>query len=834
MRHVSILLLALTCAGTVLPVRADAQGPAPHGPPPGASQQAGATMRGTVVGAENGQPIAAASVSVHAGPNSALTAGALTGADGTFRILGLRPGRYTVRIAALGFSTVTRPDVSVSATGPQVALGRIPLTVSAVQIEGISVVGERSSVRLEPDRNTYAVRDMPAATTGGTAVDVLRNVPSVEVDGSNNVSLRGNQNVVVQLNGRPTPMHGEQLGNFLAQLPANMVNKVEVIPNPSAKQDPEGMAGIINIALKESTDLGTSGGLTLGGGSTGQINASGNLGYQKGPLTLFGSYGFMDDRHTDSGFTNRQVLGATTLPYAYLNQSQSGTMSPLSHSVNGSAEYKLGARNVISSNLIVNQRRFDRTNESLNRELDAGQDPLALARQTTDGSSSGLTFDYALQFKHSIRPQSDEWSVEGRYSRSSNTDSNLLTDQPLTVQATPADSSPALHLNDTESRTGNWTLQADLTHMLTGRTKLEAGYKGTLRRMSNDLAVGNYDYGLGTYGPDPTQSNAFDYREVVNAAYTVLTQNAGKVELQGGLRLERANTNFDLKTTSESYANDYSSFFPSALLAYNLTDSKQLKLSYSKRIQRPDTRQLNPFPFYWDNLNAFQGNPRLKPEYTHAVELGYQQSFQHGSLQVTPFYRHTVGAVRWIRSLREDGVSVTTFANVATSDSYGSDVTGSLRLGALTGFGGFSAYKQVTDGSNLTTDVSNSAFGWSARANAGWKISSRLDAQGFYMYRAPMKAEQGRISSMSFLSLGLREKLIGDKASVSLRVMDPFATMGFGSVTEDPTFYLRSERKFGMRGAFLSFTYNFGRAPRIRQQPPQQPQVPQDEPGIPR
>src|SRR5512142_1447298 len=231
---------------------------------------------------------------------------------------------------------------------------------------------------------------MPAATTGGTAVDVLRNVPSVEVDGSNNVSLRGNQNVVVQLNGRATPMHGEQLGNFLAQLPANMVNKVEVIANPSAKQDPEGMAGIININLKQNTDLGTSGGLTLGGGSTGQINASGNLGYQRGPLTLFGSYGFMNDRHTDSGFTNRQVLGVTTLPYTYLYQNQSSTMSPLSHSVNGSAEYKLGARDALSSNLIVNQRGFDRTSQSLNRELDAGQDPLALARQTTDGSSNGL------------------------------------------------------------------------------------------------------------------------------------------------------------------------------------------------------------------------------------------------------------------------------------------------------------------------------------------------------------------------------------------------------------------------------------------------------------
>jgi outer membrane receptor protein involved in Fe transport len=757
----------------------------------------------------------------------------MTRPDGSFTVEGLRPGRYYARASYVGYTPLKTAAVSVGAPGASVELGALKLAADAVALEGIQVTGERRDVRLAPDRNTYAVRDMPAATTGGTAVDVLRNVPSVEVDGSNNVSLRGNQNVVVQINGRPTPMRGEQLGNFLAQLPANMVEKVDVIPNPSAKYDPEGMAGIINIALKQNTDLGTSGGLTVGGGSTGQVNASGNLGYQKGALTLFGSYGFMNDHRETTGYTNRQILGETTLPYTYLYQDASGTMSPLSNSFNGSAEYELGERDALSSNLIVNQRRFERSSDNFNRQLDASLDPLALARQTNEGTSDGQMFDWTLQYKHTVQPQLNEWSTEVRYNRSSDSNVNLLTDQPLTFQEQPAGATPALHSNDTDSHTGNWTLQSDLTRMLGERTKLETGYKGTLRRMDNDLAVADYSYDLGAYVPDLAQSNAFEYRELVNAVYGVLSQNVGKFDLQGGLRLEKASSNFDLRTTDEAYDNDYSSFFPSALAAYNLDDSKQLKLSYSKRIERPDTRQLNPFAFYEDQLNVFRGNPRLQPEYTHAFEAGYQQSFEHGSLQLTPFYRHTVDAVRRIRSLEESGVSVTTFENVATSNSYGADVTGSLRLGPLNGFGGFSAFKQVTDGSNLTTDVSNSAFGWSARANAGWKLSPKLDAQGFFMYRAPMNTEQGRISAMSFLSVGLRQKLVGDRASVSLRVMDPFNTMGFGSVTEDPAFYLETQRKFGARGVYLSFNYNFGKAPRLRQQRPEQPQVPQDETGMP-
>jgi outer membrane receptor protein involved in Fe transport len=348
--------------------------------------------------------------------------------------------------------------------------------------------------------------------------------------------------------------------------------------------------------------------------------------------------------------------------------------------------------------------------------------------------------------------------------------------------------------------------------------------------MDNDYAVADWSDAASAFISDTSRSNTFTYDEQVHAAYAVVSQGLGKFDLQGGLRAEHVDTRFDLATTGERFDNAYNSLYPSAIASYNLDDRKQLKISYSKRVTRPDTRQLNPFGIREDALNIFEGNPALKPEYTHAFELGYQQSFGIGTVQLTPFVRHTVNAVRFIRTVDDAGVSTTTFQNVATSDSYGADANGSLHLGRLTGFGGVGAYKQVTDGSNLSTDVSNSAFGWSARANATLKLTATLDAQSFVMYRAGMRTEQGHVSAMTITNFALRQKLRGDAASVTLRVMDPFNTMKMGFVTDDGRFYQTSERSFGARGVFLSFNYAFGQQPRMRQRAPEQPDAAQPTP----
>jgi outer membrane receptor protein involved in Fe transport len=808
LRYSGTIALALLLGGAevVAAQRTPAQG--------AQAPRAAGQLRGTVVDAQSGQPIRSATAEVRSAADSALVAGALSGANGTFLIEGLRPGRYLLRVSALGYGAATRAGLAVTPAAPTADAGTIRLATSALQIEGVTVTAQRREASLAPDRNVYSLRDMPAAA-GGNAVDALRNVPSVEVDIDGKVSLRGSENVVVQINGRPSPMRGEQLGAFLAQLPANMVDRVEVIPNPSARFDPEGMAGIVNVVLRQNTDLGTSGGFTGGGGTTGQVNVSGNLGYQRGPLTLFSNYGFMRDVRETSGSTFRENRYLT--PLTYLEQESGGEFSPISHTLNTTADFRLGRRDVLSTSLLLTARDGSRDDLNRRRELNTAREVVGLRNRATaeEGDETGL--DYVLAYRHTVTPRQNEFSAEVRFNRETEDERNLFTEQALNLDGTQSAALPSEEIQDTEERTRTWTLQTDYTRPLTERVRVETGYRGNFRQLDSDFAASLYSYDADAFELDRTRSNAFGYDEQVHAVYGVLSGSLGRFDLQGGLRAEQASSEFDLATTGETFDNDYRSLFPSALVAFNLDDSRQFKVSYSKRVERPRTWQLNPFGRVEDPLNVFRGNPRLTPEYTHSFEVGFQQSGDVGTIQATPFYRHTTDAVRRFTTVNDStGVATSTFQNVATTDSYGADFNGSLRRGRLTGFGGVSLFRQVTDASNVSTDAGSDAFGWSARTNATFRVTPRLDAQAFLMYRAPMATEQGRVSGRSMFNLALRQKLMGERASVTMRVVDPFNTMRFRSLTDDEDLYQETERRMGARGLFLSFNYSFGQQPRVR------------------
>jgi len=799
------------------------QGARPGGPPPGAMQQQGGTIRGVVRDAATNQPLTAASIGVWSAADSVLVTGGNTRQDGTFRIEGLRPGAYYLRVTQLGYAPQRVARVAVAGPTATADVGEVKLTASAVALEGIQATAERSAVQTSVDRTVYSARDLPAAT-GGNATDVLRNVPAIEVDGDGKVSLRGQENVAIQINGRPAPLRGDQLTNFLKQLPANMVERVEVVPNPSAKFDPEGMGGIINIVMKQNADLGLSGGLTLGAGTGGRYNGNGNLGYQRGPLTLFGSYGlFVDERETEgANFRENLLNGATT---GFIDQDITGAFANTSHTFTGNADLRLGAKTSLASSLMVSTRDGSGRNDNVFVALDPTGAATSRFDERSRQSFDNFSTDATLSLKHNFAPQNHELSLEGRIN--SFEDDNQSRFSVFDEGDLDAAS---LRVNTLDARNRETTLQLDYTRPLGESLKLETGYKGTLRRIDNDFLEE-------VTGVDPLAgggSNAFQYDENVHAGYALLTRDFGKLDLQAGLRGETVNTTFDLTTTGDAFDNEYTSLFPSAAATFQIDDSRQVRASYSKRVQRPDTRLLNPFPFAEDQFNRFQGNPELKPEYTHSMELSLQQSMPWGSLSLSPYYRYTTDAIRRIREgVPGENVSVTTFRNLATASQLGTDFTGSLRAGKLNGFASLSAFRMQSDGSSLQSGEDTEAFSWSARGSLSYKIRPGTEISWFQFYRAAMDVEQGRIGSFSMANIALRQNFLNDKASLSLRLSDPFDQMGFRLESFDDVHNQRSRRKFGARAAFITFNYTFGQTPRIRQPRPQPDQAPQPGNDIP-
>lgn len=782
---------------------------------PSAPAAGSAEVRGKVVEDKSDLPVARASVSLRTKGSSTILTGAIASPDGSFRLQGLRPGVYSLRATFIGFAPSVQ-EITIAPSATVVSLQSIRISRVAVELSAVSVQGERATVAVEPDRTSYRARDV--APAAANASEVLDAVPSVQVDGDGKVSLRGNENVAIQINGRPTPMRGAQLASFLKSLPANTIERIEVVPNPSAKYDPDGMAGIINVVMKQNVDLGLSVGLNAAVSQEDRYNASGNIGYQSGPFSSFTTAGFNRDARAIVGINERERYDALRRLQAVTAEDIDNDARNAGLNLTTSVDYKLSARDVLSNALTLNRRSSRDLSTNAFAELDASGSMVDSYFRPKSGKVSGWMVDYNLALKRTLEPRKHELSGELRFHRAEDREDHTLWRE--SVGAAPARIEGEHDVTDAVSK--QLTGQIDYVRTLAPRTKLETGYKGNARWLDREFMVEKDSLGTGSWVAS-TLSNAFTFNETVNAVYAVMSQGVGKFDLQAGLRGEHAERDFALAATAggTSYPYRYNSLFPSGVVLYNATQATQLKASYSRRIRRPGTEELNPFVRFFDVQNVFIGNPALAPEYTNAFELGVTRNGAKGMVQFSPFYRTTANIIRVdINTTDTIGgreVTSVSFRNLATSNSWGADLNGSLRLGPrFNGFAGFNAFKMVTDGGS-TSSLGSNAVTWSARVNGTTELSKTVLLQASYFYRAPTKIERGRFERQMFTNVSLRKKLKGDNASVTLRVNDPFNTSAFRVRAGDDKVMQITERRFGSRMVWLAFQYNHGRPPRVRQ-----------------
>jgi outer membrane receptor protein involved in Fe transport len=775
------------------------EGPAMPAPQRAAGEPALAVLMGTFVDETDSRPLPAVPVEIRDAGTS-LVAGALTDAAGRFRVEGLAPGQYSLRATTLGYAPVQLDSIALE-PGAVRRLDPVRLRVSAVELKGLSVTSERAEVRLEVDRTVFNARNAPSAA-GGNATDVLRNVPSVDVDPEGQVSVRGSSDIVIQINGRTAPFKGDALAMYLKQLPASTIEQVEVFANPAAKYDPEGMAGIVNIVLRENTDLGLSAAITVAGSSSDRYNGSGAVGFQQGRLNLAGMYAVNSDLRRPSGTMERlNFLGAAAGETIF--QDSRSLRESLSHSFTGSMDVRIRPKTTLS----LQASGSTNGNESLtvnDFQLLAGEE--LLVREwinATDTNRDLRSGDLVFGLKHAPA-RTDEVAFEARLSGTSDASDARYGDELLT---------DLRELTSTETSTRDASLQLDVTRTVAG-FRLETGARAEQRLIGTDFSREPF----GTSGLAPDQ-NAFDYDTRIYAGYAQASRGVGPVTLQAGLRAEHADTRFDLLAESDSYDNRYNSLYPSASAVMELGERRSVRLGYSRRVRRPRTQQLNPFALQTDSLSLRVGNPSLKPQYTSSFDLTLQTGGALGTLQVTPFYRVTADLIQYFKTVDPGtGISTTTFRNFDRSSQFGLDVTATGRLGSrVRGMLGTNLAQISTDAENLEAGLRSSALSWSVRSSASLRLAESTDLQGFVMYRAPRDIAQGWMRSFMVSNISLRHRLLDGKGDVVLRMSDPFGKMNFGFYTSDEFHEQDFLRRIDARKLTLSFSYSFGKPPRMRQ-----------------
>ncbi len=796
-------LLGSSCLSLLLAQPATGQRPA----------GAGSGVVSGIVRAERDAPVGSASVALRRSADTTLVGASTTDSMGAFRLVGVGPGSYRLEVRRLGFRMATRSGITVGATTDAVDLGVIRLEAVTLTLAEIAVTAARPAVSVLPDRNVYSTSGMPVAA-GGMATDVLRGVPELQVSAEGSVTARG-ATPRIYINGRPAPMQGEALDRYLQQLPAERIDRVEVISNPSARYEADGQGGIVNIVMKRGNGVGLSGSVAVNAGTRNQQGGSGSLNLQRGKLSVFGSASasFFGTQTANSDL--RQNLNVR--PATFIQQNATSRNSGGSANLNLGAELQAGSRGTLWADVGAGRSPSHLEALSAYTHLDELGNATERYDRVNDMERRGLFGSFAAGYRDVARGGGGEWSVDLRrnVNVADRTDESARHRLEVGGIANGVDLAPELTVAGQGEGQRGMSLQANVTRPWGESGQVEAGYRGSQRNTGDDFR--RWVDATGDPGAAIEEVGDFRQRERIHAGYVSVSRKLGRVHVQGGLRGEQAEVRRALPLTGETFASTYRNLFPNALVSTELGTGRQVSLSYSRRVDRPWGAVLNPAIPILDPLNRRVGNPYLMPRYTDALSLSVTSMGRLGMLQLSPYYTRTVDSWDQVRTVDEAGISTVTWQNLATTSSYGGSVSASLSpVGRVSGLLNVSAYREVRDASNLQSDFSGSSTQLSAMSTLSVRATSALSLDGFLTYIPARTIPQGRISALVFSTIGVRQRLWSQRGAINLSVVDPFELQRFTFTTRDRTHVQSGRSTISARRATLGVSYNFGKPPQRR------------------
>lgn len=787
----------------------------PGGGPPLELADGTGALLGRVADEQTEEAILFANVLVYQAGTTDLLTGTTTDERGLFVVKDLPYGGYDVEISYLGYESFKQAGIQLNAEQRMGRLGQVLLGVGANNLDEIEVTAERAAIEFGLDRKVFNV-EQDMASSGGTAEDLLRNIPSVTVDLDGNISLRGSTNIRILINGKPSALTGLDRQGFLQQLAAGTIESIEVLTNPSAKYDPEGMGGIINIITKQQNKQGFNIQTSVNVGTNDKYNGNVNLNYRVGKFNIQTGYSYNNDDRWFRGSLYRTTMTADTSWVQ--DQDVDGDRNRLSHTFQGGVEYFVSPRGSITLQGNYSDRSGSNTSDRNNLFLDGNDDFLYRSLRREVGEETSDSWELNLDYRQRFREKGRELTLSAQHSEQNEMeDENFFEDffaEDGSVFAMDRQLNPQPQQNDV------WLFQGDYTHPLGESTTLETGSRVTLRGVSIDNQLFDFDPDINDFVFLQSFSNLFSYQEDVYAAYGILKGSfAEKWEWQAGLRAEQTNTSAELiEPTKEVYPNDYFSLFPSAFLTYAISDRSGLQLNYSRRINRPSFRSLNPFIDFDDPLNPRGGNPFLLPEYTNSYEFNYLRSAEKGSLTLGAYWRETTDMITRITIPDlTTGVNLRTTANLARGRNYGVEVIGTIRpVDKLQLVISGNGYRTEVDSDDLESDLNAAGYQFSGRMQASYTLFKDLGVQLTGFYRSAGVRPQGEMRAFGSLDLGFRKPVLKGKGTITLRASDLFKTRKFSfltiaeGITSDATYQRES------RIVYLGFNYSLRQDKRQR------------------
>ena len=787
------------------------------------------TLKGRVLEQSSDLPLEYATYILQKSADQSMVTGGITDDQGRFQV-DIPAGNYDVVFEFISYTTVRLTNQNYA---QNTDLGDVRMSADVSQLDEVELIAERSTVELRLDKKIYNVgKDM--TVKGGSVTDVLDNVPSVSVDVEGGISLRGNESVRILINGKPSALSGLS-NDALRLLPAEAIEKVEVITNPSSRYDAEGTAGIINIILRQNKTTGINGttNLTLGDPK----NEAGSLGLnlRQNKFNLFSNWTYRNQEGPGNSLYDQINYNDDGSIRGYQNEDRTNVRAGSNANANVGVEYFINPTTSITNSTVFGYSEGDNTTDIDFVNSDPNGLPLVRRVRNTLQLEQQRQFEYSFNLTKKFEKPGHELLVDYQYSESEGSDDSVI--EETLISATAADVPTEKTVNQEDQRRALYQFNYVLPMGKENQSQFELGYRGGYINQTTTFIAGSFDP-FGAFVNNENFSNTLEYREWIQAAYTQLGTKWDRFNFLGGLRMEHTDIDINLVETSDLNTKQYTNWFPSVFLGYSLNDEDQITLSYSKRLRRPWSRFINPFPSRSSNTNLFQGNPDLDPTFTDAYDLGMINQREKFTFNTSVYYNRSTGVFQFVT--QETGelieienpndpstpilvpVQLRQPINLSTEDRYGFEFNTTFTPVRSWRFSwGINLFQRSLVGSytyinslnqSITQVFDNDNFSWQTNMSAKIVLPKDINFQTNIRYQGRSEDAQSINRGIASANLAMSKEILNKKGTLALNVSDLFNSRKRISDTRTLNVQTYSENQWRQRQVNLNFTYRFNQS----------------------